>query len=653
MCGICGVFYPGGPHWVDPGVLAAMNGQLTHRGPDDDGSFLDQNIGLAVRRLSIIDLHTGHQPIANEDETVWIAYNGEIYNHQELRADLEARGHRYRTQSDTETILHLYEEYGRECVKHLRGMFAFAIWDKRKRGLFAARDRLGIKPFYYRNDGTAFLFGSEIKAILAHPGVKAELNHATLAQYLAFGYLAGPETMFAGIRSLLPGHSLEIGQDGEIRVERYWDLAPVADLGQRPRSHYVRTYRELLEESVSSHLMSDVPLGVFLSGGLDSSVIAALTTRIRRAPIETFSVGYAEEPYSELFHARQVSQRIGSRHHEVHLAREEFFQSLPRLIWHQDGPLAWPSSVALYCVARLAREQVKVVLTGEGADETLAGYTRYAWTLKNARMDRLYRALIPEFLRAWTRKGIISAPLSAALHRKLAHTFLLRKGESWPSFYFDNFYSAFSAEDQGSLLSNATKAVIGDAYASSMEAWERSSGDMLHRLLSTDIQTYLVELLMKQDRMSMAASIESRVPFLDHRLVEFSATIPAKFLIEGLSGKRILKSMAHDLLPEPTIHRKKMGFPTPWDSWLAGPQLHDLEKLLLEPRTQQRGWFKPDAVAALFAQHRARQRDHANRIWRLLNLELWQRIFLDGDLLAGDVLPVDSASAVSSPGTAH
>jgi asparagine synthase (glutamine-hydrolysing) len=631
MCGICGMFYPNREQRAQRQTLATMNQQITHRGPDDDGFFVEENVGLAMRRLSIIDIATGHQPLSNESENIWIAYNGEIYNHQELRADLEAHGHRYRTKSDTETIVHLYEEYGRDCVKHLRGMFAFAIWDRRTRQLFVARDRLGIKPLYYRFDSKTFLFGSEIKTILAYPGIEPEFNRSTLAEYLAFGYVSGEPTMFAGIKKLLPGHTLILGESGKLSIEQYWDLSVQADEPAQSRSHYVATYREMLEQCVSSHLMSDVPLGVFLSGGLDSSAVAALTTKIRKSPIETFAVGYGEEQFSELPFARQVAEHIGSKHHEVRLSREEFFQLLPQLIRHEDEPIVWPSSVALYFVARLARERVTVVLTGEGSDETLGGYTRYAWTLKNARMDSVYRSMMPEFLRRAVSRGLDAMPMSAAFHRKLDHTFLMRDGSSWASFYFDNFYSAFSAKEQEELLTDASKSIAGDAYAGSMKYWNSSSGDMLHRLLYTDIKTYLVELLMKQDQMSMAASIESRVPFLDHKLVEFTASIPSQYAIKGLAGKQILKEAVEDLLPRDIVYRQKMGFPTPWAYWLSGPQLNDLEHMLLEPRSVDRGLFKPELVKRLFDEHRTGHRDQGNRIWRLLNLEVWHRVMIDGE----------------------
>jgi asparagine synthase (glutamine-hydrolysing) len=649
MCGICGILYPNCNREVDRNVLAAMNRQIAHRGPDDEGFFVEGSVGLGMRRLSIIDVKTGHQPLSNEDENLWIVFNGEIYNHAKLRTEMESRGHRYRTHSDTETIVHLYEEYGRDCVKHLCGMFAFAIWDGRRKSLFVARDRLGIKPFYYRYDRKTFLFGSEIKAILAYPGIPAELNNGVLAEYLAFGYLAGSQTMFAGVEKLLPGHTLELDASGKLNIACYWDLTMPVDEEVRPREYYVKTYRELLEACVSSHLMSDVPLGVFLSGGLDSSVIATLTTKIRCEPIDTFSVGYGEEAFSELPYARQVAQHIGSRHHEVRLTREEFFASLPNLIWHEDEPIVWPSSVALYSVAKLARESVKVVLTGEGSDETLGGYTRYAWTIANSRMDRAYRSLVPAFARRLVRDRIGSGALPSAVRRKLEHTFAGRDGASWSSFYFDNFYSAFSAAEQNDLLTPKTKEMSGNAYTGSMAHWEKSSGDLLHRLLSTDIHTYLVELLMKQDQMSMAASIESRVPFLDHELVEFTARIPAKYSVRGLSGKQILKSAAEDLLPHSIVHRTKLGFPTPWAHWLAGPQLDTIENMLIEPRTKERGLVKPVAVCKLFAEHRAGRRDNGNRIWRLLNLEIWQRVFLEGELPPTNSIAAQPVVTVTSP----
>jgi asparagine synthase (glutamine-hydrolysing) len=647
MCGITGVLQfasnANADVRVEPGVVRRMCDVIAHRGPDDDGIYTSGPVGLGMRRLSIVDLTSGHQPLSNEDGTVWIVFNGEIYNHAELRPQLESRGHAYRTHSDTETIVHLYEEYGRECVQHLRGMFAFAIWDAPRQTLFLARDRLGIKPLYYRLAAEHLVFGSEIKAILAHPAIDARFHRAALPEYLAFGYLSGEDTFYAGIRKLMPGHGMEVGARGLVNIESYWDLPSIEPEPSHGRSYYVRAYRDLLEQSVNRHLMSDVPLGVFLSGGVDSSAVAALMTKIRGTPVETFSVGYAEDDYSELPYARRVAQHLNSVHHEVLLRQQDFFDTLPHLIWHEDEPVVWPSSVPLYFVARLARQHVKVVLTGEGADETLAGYTRYAFTIKNAAWDRLFRGLTPGAVRNWIRGSLADSTwIGATVRRKLSHTFLARNGSSWASFYFDNFFSAFSEDEQSGLLSPelAREFTPGAPYQRVLDYWDHSSGEMLSRLLYTDIKTYLVELLMKQDNMSMAASIESRVPFLDHALVEFAISIPQHLQLGGFSGKRILKKAVADLLPRLILDRPKLGFPTPWSRWLAGPQLDVIGNLLLEPRSLARGLFQPGAIARLFQEHRTGHRDHYDRIWRLLNLELWQRVCLE----KGSHAPVPAAA---------
>ncbi len=634
MCGIAGILEFGRDARADAAALRAMCGIMAHRGPDDDGFYTDGRVGIGMRRLSIVDLATGHQPISNEHGSMTIVFNGEIYNHLSLREHLIARGHSYRTHSDTETIVHLYEEYGRDCVQHLRGMFAFAIWDRNRKTLFIARDRLGIKPLYYHLTPERLLFGSEIKVLLAHGSIRPEFSHAALPEYLAFGYLSGEDTFYAGIRKLLPGHTMEIGADGRPDIRQYWDLDASSPHESRHESYYVRSYRELLEGAVNSHLMSDVPLGVFLSGGLDSSAVAALMTKIRREPIETFSVGYAEQTYSELPYARIVSDHIKSQHREIMVSEHDFFGALPHLIWHEDEPIVWPSSVSLYFVAKLARERVTVVLTGEGSDETLAGYTRYAFTLKNAAVDRAYRSVVPGAMRRGLRNTVAnSSLLGATLRRKLEHTFLAKDGASWASFYFDNFFSAFGEDEQGGLLTSAfaQQFAPSTAYKHVLQYWEHSSGEMLQRLLYTDIKTYLVELLMKQDNMSMAASIESRVPFLDHVLVEFATRVPRQVQIKGLTGKTILKKAVEDILPHSIIYRPKLGFPTPWSGWLAGPRLETIREMLLEPRSLDRGYFRREAIERLFKEHRANHRDNYDRIWRLLNLELWHRVCLESE----------------------
>src|SRR6266403_482490 len=634
MCGIAGILELGRDARADSTALRNMCQVMAHRGPDDDGFYTDGPAGIGMRRLSIVDLATGHQPISNEDGSLWIVFNGEIYNHLGLREQLIARGHSYRSHSDTETIIHLFEEYGRDCVQHLRGMFAFAIWDRNKKTLFIARDRLGIKPLYYHLTQESLLFGSEVKVILAHGGVRPEFDRAALPEFLAFGYLSGEETFYSGIRKLLPGHTMEIGLEGKPEIRQYWDLNASSPHESPDESYYVRSYRELLEGAVNSHLMSDVPLGVFLSGGLDSSAVAALMTKIRREPIETFSVGYSEQAYSELPFAHIVSEHIKSVHHEVMVSEHDFFNALPHLIWHEDEPIVWPSSVSLYFVAKLARERVTVVLTGEGSDETLAGYTRYAFTLKNAALDRAYRSAVPGFVRRGLRHSVAtSSLLGATVRRKLEHTFLAKDGASWASFYFDNFFSAFGEAEQGELLTRefANEFAPSTAYKNVLDYWAHSSGELLQRLLYTDIKTYLVELLMKQDNMSMAASIESRVPFLDHVLVEFATRIPREVQIQGLAGKRILKKAVEDLLPHSILYRTKLGFPTPWSGWLAGPRLETIREMLLEPRSLNRGYFRREAVEQLFNEHRAKHRDNYDRIWRLLNLELWHRVCLEGE----------------------
>jgi asparagine synthase (glutamine-hydrolysing) len=634
MCGIAGILELRRDARANAEALREMCRVMTHRGPDDEGFYTDGAAGIGMRRLSIVDLATGHQPISNEDGSLWIVFNGEIYNHLALREQLMACGHAYTTHSDTETILHAFEEYGSDCVQHLRGMFAFAIWNRKTKKLFIVRDRLGIKPLYYQLTPERLLFGSEIKVILAHAGARPEFNGATLPEYLAFGYLSGEETFYTGIRKLLPGHTMTIGLDGHAEILRYWDLDATHPHESRDENYYVRSYRELLEGAVQSHLMSDVPLGMFLSGGVDSSAVAALMTKIRREPIETFCVGYGEQAYSELPYARAVADHIKSHHREVLVSEHDFFHALPNLIWHEDEPIVWPSSVSLYFVAKLARERVTVVLTGEGSDETLGGYTRYAFTVKNAAIDRVYRSLIPAFVRRAVRNsGTASSLLGATLRRKLEHTFIGKDGANWSSFYFDNFFSAFDEAGQNGLLTTefAGKFPVSTAYKNVLQYWEQSSGDMLQRLLYTDIKTYLVELLMKQDNMSMAASIESRVPFLDHVLVEFATRIPRQVQIKGLAGKHILKKAVEDLLPPSILYRAKLGFPTPWSGWLTGQRLEIIRAMLIEPRSLERGYFRREAIERLFDEHRAKHRDNYDRIWRLLNLELWHRVCLEGE----------------------
>lgn len=641
MCGIAGTV-TSAPNSESRRVLEAMTEVLRHRGPDGDGYYQDEWAALGHRRLSIIDLAAGSQPMTSESGQLWCTYNGEIFNHEDIRRELETAGHIYKTRCDTETILHAYEQFGAACVERFRGMFSFAIWNKPERSLFCARDRLGKKPFYYFFNGRVFVFASEIKALIEHPAVSPALEESVLAEYLTFGYVSGEQTLFAGIRKLMPGHTLLLTHDGgrlALRIEPYWDLPqPGANPAGYPQDKqgwpqdeqgWIEECRRRLEESVRTRLMSDVPLGMFLSGGVDSSIIAALMKRLTSGPVKTFAVGYAEAEYSELEPARQVARHIGTDHHEVSIGMEDFFQALPNLVWHEDEPIAWPSSVSLYFVSKLASGQVKVVLTGEGSDELFAGYGRYRYFQVNSRWAHYYR-LLPGFSRRLVSSTIAeSGLLSAPLRRKLQHTFLGR-GEDMRSLYLDNFYAAFSQREQDSLLSHAGR--NGHTpYDSFLDHWNRRPGErLLSRMLYADQKTYLVELLMKQDQMSMAASIESRVPFLDHPLAEFAAAVPEDLKLRGKVGKYILKKAAEGLLPPEIIYRRKMGFPTPLRDWLLRPASAELLSYLQSPGGLLACYVDRTALAGLIERHRKGVEDSTDRIWRLLNLQLWGDIHLTG-----------------------
>ena len=617
--------------------LEAMSRVLLHRGPDDQGRLFSGPVALGFRRLSIVDLSGGHQPMCNEDRNVWIVFNGEIYNHAELRPRLEKLGHRFHSNSDTETIIHLYEEYGGDCVHHLRGMFAFAIWDARSDRLFCARDRLGIKPFYYAIDGNRFAFASEIKALFELRDFQARLNRSALPEFFAFGYLSAQETLYKNVCKLLPGHRLSLDlavENSKPQITQYWELD--YSLPEHPLSEaeYVSQFSELFTETVRAHLMSDVPLGVFLSGGLDSSSIAAEMASLRKEPIQTFSVGYAENQYSELPYARAVARHVGAEYNEVLLGPVDFFNSLPQLIWHEDEPLVWPSSVALFFVSRLAREKVKVVLTGEGGDELFAGYLKYRVALWNLRGGPLYRKLVPRFLQESVRKALSSGFGPDWAVRKLRHSFLFHP-DGFEQIYFDNFYAAFPQHEQPLLFARELNDELRDinAYANSMRYFPANglNGNALNQLLYMDIKTYLVELLMKQDQMSMAASIESRVPFLDHKVVEFAAALPARYKLRFSSGKYLLRKVMARKLPPEVLQRNKKGFPTPIRPWLRNQLFERLSAILTDGRMAERRLIEPSYVQHLLNAHRQGNSSATEGCWRLLTFELWCRIFLDRD----------------------
>ena len=631
MCGIAGLVATDGLRPDDQARAVAMRDVMAYRGPDGAGLYADTHALLGHRRLSIVDLAGGHQPLANEDGQIWVTYNGEIYNHADVRLQLEAAGHRYRTRSDTETIVHAYEQWGDECIQRFRGMFAFAIWDAPKRRLLLVRDRLGVKPLYWARSGDRLLFASEIKGILESGLIEARPNTSVLSEMLATRYTSDEETLFEGIYKLLPGHRL-VFEDGAIRIEKYWDLpldGPDPELEALGQHELIDRFRDLLQESVRLRLMADVPLGMFLSGGIDSSAVAALMSREMNRPVETFSVAFADRRFSELEYARQAARAIGANNHEVVIGEDDFFGALPRLIWHEDEPIAHPSSVPLHFVSALARQHVKVVLTGEGSDELLAGYGKYPRALINWNAGGVYERMVPGAVRAAVASSLVPH-LPRSLGRYARRSFLSVPRRP-AAMFLDNF-AGMPLHLQHTLLDPAI--VNGrDPYASSLEYFTRVNGNSstLGRLLYTDTKTYLVELLMKQDQMSMSTSIESRVPFLDHKLVEFAARLPDRLKLAGFTTKRILRESLRGIVPDEILTRPKMGFPVPFASWTQNGWNGVARDVLLDRRSRERGLIKPAAVSQLLDEHRDGTCRGGDAIWALLNLELWYRTFIDGD----------------------
>ncbi len=630
MCGINGIIYsPSSGRSVDPDVLVRMRDTLVHRGPDDAGTFIEGNVGLGHRRLSIVDVAGGHQPMFNQDRTKVIVYNGEVYNHAEYRQELIERGHEFQSHCDTETILHLYDAYGADCVHKLRGMFAFAVWDKTKRELFITRDRFGVKPLYYLHDDDGSLyFGSEIKSILEAGAVKPELNYAVLPDQLANHGTSYDETLFRKVKRLLPGHTLT-WKAGKLTQRKYWDLSFEPKHSPRSDAEFVEEWTELFRESVRMRLMADVPLGMFLSGGIDSSAICAVMTEMVDGPIKTFSVGFKEREANEFEYARMVAKAFGTDHHEITITPEQFFGALPDMIGHEDEPLGFVASIPLYFVSKLAAEKVKVVLTGEGSDEIMAGYGRYDKALQLLKMGSRYETVTPGFVRSAVAAGVSGLP--GVLNRKLKRTFLTRDADI-ESLFFDNF-AVFPRAMQQKLLSADTKERICDHNPYSYQNEWVASADAntpLDRMLYADIKTYLHELLMKQDQMSMAASIESRVPFLDHKLVEFTSRMPDRMKLRGRDTKWILREAMSGVLPPAILSRAKMGFPVPIGKWLRESFRHVVDELVLGERAMERNIFEPDAVCELVSSHNAGE-NHDERLWFLLNFEIWQRRLIDGD----------------------
>lgn len=636
MCGICGIVSVNQAAVPDRSLIERMRDTFVHRGPDGAGIHVGSGIGLGHRRLSIVDVAHGQQPMYSEDQRYVVVYNGEVFNHPTLKTELEAQGTYYRTRSDTETVLHLFERYGERSVEHMRGMFAIAIWDTRERKLFLARDRFGVKPLYYvhRADGS-LIFSSEIKGLLPALEQRTLLNLAALPDFLANHAPSGDETLFTGVRRLPAGHTL-VWQKGRIALQRYWDLNYGEDKrGPAPGSaaeiELVDEYRERFTEAVRIRLMSDVPLGMFLSGGIDSAAITATMATLVNEPIRTFSVAFAEREANELMYARMVADAYKTEHREIVVSPEQFFAELPRLIWHEDEPIAHPSSVALYFVSKLASQHVKVVLTGEGSDETLAGYNRYRVTEYNARWGATYERLLPALARNGIRGALNLLPVASRFRQRAARTFLMR-GTDLDDLYFDNF-AVFGRVAQHDLLTDNVRMQLGanDPYAAYHAALSRVAGKpLVSRLLYADTKTYLHELLMKQDQMSMAASIESRVPFLDHPLTEWVATLPQSMKLRGTTTKWILRAAMKGRLPDAILGRRKMGFPVPFGAWIRGAWRPLLDEYVTGPKARARGYFDHRMVNRLVHEHLTGV-NHSERLWALLTFEIWARLFLDGE----------------------
>jgi asparagine synthase (glutamine-hydrolysing) len=625
MCGICGFYEYKSHKPASQEVLADMLRVLHHRGPDDSGAHFDNDLALGMRRLSIIDLSGGKQPIRNEDGTIVTVLNGEIYNYRELRDELESRGHALATESDTEVIVHLYEDYGEGCPHRLRGMFGFAVWDSRQRRLFVARDRLGIKPLYFTHVGGALIFASEIKAILQHPSVRVELNVEALNNYLSLKYVPAPQTIFKGISALPPGCTLTCDSNG-IKIRPYWDLSFANHGNGHVREEvYAEQLEALLRECVKQHLMSDVPFGAFLSGGVDSSTIVALMSQFMSEPVKTYSVGFEGdgEAFSELPFARMVAKKFQTDHREVIIRPSHLSELAEKIVWHLDQPLAEQATVANYMVAELAARDVKMVLTGEGGDELFAGYARYS----GERFSPLFRA-IPQPVKSLALSLCSHLP---GLRRQKLALFALSQPDEISRFV--NWFPLFNSETKQSLLSSDLKKSLSDHGTDYVFAEHLSRTDAvepLNRMLYVDTKLWLVDLLLARgDKMSMAVSLEARVPLLDHKLVEFAATLPQNLKLRKFTRKYLLKKVTKAWLPPEILIRKKQGFPMPTSQWLRKEARTFMRDVLSASALRRRGLFHPQFVEKLMSEHERGFADHGPLLWGLMNVELWQRIFMD------------------------
>ena len=625
MCGIHGVLdLTGAPASVE--TLSPMARVTRHRGPDDEGAYQDGSLVMGMRRLSIIDIAGGHQPLTNEDRTLWLVANGEIYNYRELSRDLTAQGHHLRTASDCETLLHLYEQYGDDFLATVNGMFAFALWDSRRRRLLLGRDRLGVKPLYLWNDGKRLVFASEAKAILNVPGVPTRLDPAALASYLSLGYVAAPQSIFLGVRKLPPA-SLLIAEQGKITERRYWRVPARVDTTTDESTWSVRV-RAQLEEAVRAQMVSDVPVGAFLSGGIDSSAVVAFMSAHSDRPVKTYAIGFeggdAESFYNELPYARRVAQLFRTDHHEI-LVRPDVVALLPRLLWHMDEPIADSAFITTFLVSEFARREVTVILSGVGGDELFAGYRRYL----GSHFQRHFERLPSGMRRAMTALG---SHLPSDRHSPLLNTMRLAKGFlASADLPLDERYSSYvEVFDEGMAAEILRFPMAGNGNAIGVAFADATGDDDLNRMLLVDAATQLPDdLLLLTDKMSMAVSLECRVPLLDHRLFELAASIPQSVKLRGGRLKHVMKRALSDVLPRDILERKKRGFGTPMGAWFKGALAPLLRQLLSRESIQRRGLFHYPAVAALIDAHDANRIDGTDRLLALVNFEVWARLYLD------------------------
>jgi len=631
MCGICGKVGFEQNASVSRALIGGMLDTIRHRGPDDEGVYLAPQVGLGFVRLSIIDLAGGHQPLSNEDGTVWVVFNGEIYNYRELRTFLLSKGHVLKTQSDTEVIVHLYEEFGPACVEKLRGMFAFALWDQKTKTLLLARDRVGIKPLYYSLTDKAIVFASEIKAIMADPTVKRELAPEVIDRFLTFLYVPGEDTLLRSIRKLAPGHYL-LAKDGKTEIRQYWDLKFSKPSESRSLADAARELSDLLAETVELHMIADVPVGVLLSGGVDSTAVLSYAAERTDKEISTYTVGFSgsgfadERPYAKL-----AAEKFGSRHRDMTISAADFAEFLPKYVWHMEEPVCEPPAIAMYYVSKMARNYVKVLLSGEGGDEAFAGYNNYRSIIW---MERLKRICPP--LNGTVSRGV--SRLNSWVHSTRLAKYAPLMSATFPQYYYSRTSTPYRFSENGNgigalfstdFMQSIDKEFTVEPVRKLFSAVKDES--ILNQMLYIDTKTWLPDdLLIKADKMTMANSLELRVPLLDHRLLEFAATLPQHYKLKGFTLKYIWKKALSKRVPDTILKRKKAGFPVPYESWLRNEFRDEIRAILTDRKTIERGYFQKAGVEQLINAN-VEHGTYAKEIFSLVTLELWHRMFVDGD----------------------